>query len=104
MKFQLNKEYTDEREEEIKELAPSFFHLILHNDDFTPREFVIGLLEKFLFMDRSKATNVTMQAHMNGMAICGTFAKDFAESKAAQLVDYARENEFPLMCTAEVAV
>ncbi len=104
MKFELNKEYTESLEKEIKEKEPSLFHVWVHKDDFTPREFVIEILEKFFFMDRIKASEVTMEAYLNGMVICGTFAKDYAEAKAVQIIDYSRENEFPLMCTTEVAV
>ncbi len=104
MKFELNKEYTEGSQKQIKEKEPSLFHVLIHQDDFTTWEFVIEILEKFFFMDRVKASEVTMEAYIKGMAICGTFARDYAEAKAAQIIDYSRENEFPLMCTAEVAV
>lgn len=104
MKFNTNKNWSYFTEEEIKEKEPSLFHVFLHNDDFTPKEFVIEILQKFFFMDRNKASTVAMEAHMNGLAICGAFAKDFAEAKVMQVVDYARENEMALLCSAEVAV
>ncbi len=104
MKFQLDKDGTNLPEEAIKHEKPSLFQIILHNDDFTPKEIVIEMLQKLFFMDRLKASNVTLEAHMKGMTILGAFAKDYAESKVLQVVEFAKEKEFPLMCTAEVAV
>ena len=104
MKFELNKEYTEHLEMEEQEKIPSLFQIFLHNDDFTPKEFVIEMLEKLFFMDRVNAASVMMEAHLKGMAVCGEFAKDFAEAKVAQVVDYARSSEHPLICTMEVAV
>lgn len=104
MKFQLDKYSTVSPEEAQKQEKPSLFQIILHNDDFTPKEFVIEMLQKLFFMDRLKASNVSLEAHIKGMAICSTGSKDYAESKVLQVVEYAKEKEFPLMCTAEVAV
>lgn len=80
---------------------PSLFQIFLHNDDFTPMEFVVDVLEKFFYMDRQKAASVMMEAHMKGSAMCGVFSKDFAESKVSQIMEHARMNEHPLNCSME---
>lgn len=85
----------------IKE--PSFYQVIMHNDDFTPMEFVVNILERFFNADRCKATEIMLEAHMKGKAICGIYTKDIAESKITQVIDYAKINEHPLNCSMEVA-
>jgi ATP-dependent Clp protease adaptor protein ClpS len=103
MKNEVNKEdtahlgLTDEMSE------PSLYQVVLHDDDFTPMEFVIHILEKFLFMDRRKAAEVTVEARVKGKASCGIFSKDFAESKVSQMIEFANSHEHPLMCSTEVA-
>lgn len=104
MKFNENKEDKLYLDIENKEDEPSLFQVLLHNDEFTPMEFVVSILEKFFYMDRKKANEIMIEAHMKGLAICGTFAKDFAEAKISQVVDYARTDEFPLICSMEAAV
>lgn len=84
-------------------LANNFYQIVIHNDDFTPMEFVMGILEKFLFMDRRQAAVVMMEAHQYGKAGCGLFTKDVAESKLEQILDSARESEHPLVCSMEAA-
>jgi ATP-dependent Clp protease adaptor protein ClpS len=83
---------------------PSLYQVFVHNDDFTPMEFVVGLLEKLFFMPRRRAADVMMEAHVQGKAGCGFFTRDVAESKIAQVIDQARTNEFPLTCSMEAAV
>lgn len=104
MKFIKNDEQKIDLEMESEVSEPSLFQVLLHNDGFTPMEFVVAILEKFFFMNRQKANEVMLEAHMQGVAICGTFAKDLAESKISQVVDYARTHEHPLICSMEVAV
>jgi ATP-dependent Clp protease adaptor protein ClpS len=103
MKNEVNKEYTTQWEvtveQEIKE--PSLYHVLLHNDDFTPMEFVVSVLEMFFFLDRRKASSLMIEAHIQGKALCGIFSKDFAESKTSQVVEYARLHEHPLVCSME---
>lgn len=80
---------------------PKMFKVIMLNDDYTPMEFVVHVLEKFFKMDRHKATRVMLEVHTSGKGVCGIFTHDLAETKAAQVVDYARSNEHPLICTLE---
>jgi ATP-dependent Clp protease adaptor protein ClpS len=81
---------------------PSLYKVIMLNDDYTPMEFVVHVLETFFSMDREKATRVMLQVHMDGKAVCGIYTRDIAETKAAQVVDYAQQNEHPLTCEIEV--
>jgi ATP-dependent Clp protease adaptor protein ClpS len=103
MKNNVNKEYTTEvgSQSELKE--PSLYQVLLHKDDFTPMEFVVSVLEKFFYMARPRATEVMLDAHAKGKAVCGIFAKDFAESKISQIIEYAEGHEFPLSCSMESA-
>jgi len=81
---------------------PPLYRVWMHNDDFTPMEFVVAVLEIFFNMDRSKATTVMFEVHTTGRAICGTFSKDVAETKVDQVMEYARQHEHPLLCSVEV--
>ncbi len=71
------------------------------NDDFTPMEFVVEVLQRFFLMNREKAMQVMLQVHTRGQASCGVFTKDVAETKAAQVIRYAREKNHPLLCRVE---
>lgn len=82
---------------------PPLYKVLMLNDDYTPMDFVVEVLETFFAMDREKATRVMLTVHTEGRAVCGLFTRDIAETKAAQVVDYARENQHPLMCQVEVA-
>lgn len=82
---------------------PSLYRVLLENDDFTPMEFVIGVLEKFFSMDRARATEVMLNAHQTGKAVCGLFTKDVAETKISQVAEDALKKEYPLNCSMEVA-
>jgi ATP-dependent Clp protease adaptor protein ClpS len=81
---------------------PALYQVIMHNDDFTPMEFVIAVLEAFFNMDRTNATRVMYEVHMSGKAVCGVFSKDVAETKVSQVIEYARTHEHPLLCSLEV--
>jgi len=74
---------------------------MLLNDDYTPMEFVVHVLEAFFTMDREKATRVMLQVHQEGKAVCGVFTRDIAETKSAQVNEYAKQNEHPLICEIE---
>jgi len=80
---------------------PAMYRVLMLNDDFTPMEFVITVLELFFNMDRLKATNVMFEVHTAGKAICGVFSRDVAETKIEQVVEYARKHEHPLLCSIE---
>jgi len=77
------------------------FRVVLMNDDFTPMEFVVHILEQFFAMNREKATQVMLAVHTQGKGVCGVYTKDIAETKAALVNDYSRENQHPLMCEVE---
>ena len=80
---------------------PPLYKVIMLNDDYTPMEFVVEILEKFFNMDREKATKVMLQIHTLGKAVCGIYTRDIAETKADQVNQYAQENEHPLLCEIE---
>ncbi len=86
-----------------KTRQPLLFKVVLLNDDFTPMEFVVELLERFFAMNRSKATRVMLEVHTQGKGVCGVFTYEIAETKVAQIMAFARDNQHPLMCTMEPA-
>ncbi|ELR65020.1 ATP-dependent Clp protease adaptor protein ClpS [Photobacterium marinum] len=91
----------DEEETQVK--PPSMYKVILNNDDYTPMDFVIEVLQKFFSMDLEKATQLMLTVHYEGKAVCGTFTAEVAETKVAQVMMYAKEHEHPLLCTMEKA-
>ena len=103
MKNNVNKEYTASLASLVENKEPSLFQVMLHNDDFTPREFVLMILEKFFYMERARANEVLVDAQAKGKAVCGIFAKDFAEAKIDQVVEYATRYDHPLHCSMENA-
>ncbi|HFE38644.1 MAG TPA: ATP-dependent Clp protease adapter ClpS [Gammaproteobacteria bacterium] len=80
---------------------PRLYKVILMNDDYTPMEFVVLVLEKFFQMDNEKATQVMLQVHTQGKAVCGVFTKEIAETRVALVDGYAKQNEQPLLCVME---
>lgn len=80
---------------------PSMYKVVLLNDDYTPMEFVVDVLEQFFSMNREQATNVMLTVHTQGKGVCGVFTRDIAETKAALVNQYARDNEHPLLCEIE---
>lgn len=82
---------------------PPMFRVVLLNDDFTPMEFVVEILQTFFYMDRSKATQIMLHVHTRGKGVCGVFSRDVAETKVDQVNEYARQHEHPLLCTMEPA-
>lgn len=80
---------------------PPRFKVVLLNDDYTPMEFVVEVLESFFQMDRPKATQVMLAVHTQGKGVCGVFTKDIAETKAAQVNQYARDHQHPLLSEIE---
>ncbi|WP_434359705.1 ATP-dependent Clp protease adapter ClpS [Parasalinivibrio latis] len=95
---------SDIAEAEKTELKPpSMYKVVLNNDDYTPMEFVVDVLQTFFGMDADRATQVMLTVHYEGKAICGVFTAEVAETKVAQVTVYARENEHPLLCTMERA-
>lgn len=87
--------------EKTKVKPPTMYHVILNNDDYTPMDFVIEILNRFFSMDLEGATQVMLKVHFDGKAICGTFTAEVAETKVMQVSMHARQNEHPLLCTME---
>ena len=90
-----------EQKSEIK--PPPLFKVVLLNDDYTPMEFVVHILEQFFGLGREKSTQIMLHVHTKGKAVCGVYTSEIAETKVAQVNDYARENEHPLKCEMESA-
>ncbi|MBL4866184.1 MAG: ATP-dependent Clp protease adapter ClpS [Pseudomonadales bacterium] len=88
-------------EEEALLAPPPLYQVIMFDDDFTPMEFVVEVLELLFSMNREKATQVMLTVHTKGKAACGTYTKDVAETKVAQVIQYARENQHPLLCEVQ---
>ncbi|MGV6807530.1 MAG: ATP-dependent Clp protease adapter ClpS [bacterium] len=82
---------------------PPMYKVVLLNDDYTPMEFVVELLELFFGMSRELATRVMLSVHTKGKGVCGVFTRDVAETKAHQVNEFSRENEHPLLCEIEPA-
>ena len=82
---------------------PSMYKVLMLNDDYTPMEFVVECLQRFFSMGVEDATRVMLQVHQQGVAVCGVFTYEVAETKVAQVTDFARENQHPLQCTLEKA-
>lgn len=82
---------------------PPLYKVLLLNDDYTPMEFVVQVLERFFGMGREKATQIMLQVHTQGAGVCGVFTRDIAETKVAQVNDFSHENQHPLKCTMEEA-
>jgi ATP-dependent Clp protease adaptor protein ClpS len=91
----------DEARPELK--PPRRFKVVLMNDDYTPMEFVVEVLETFFGMDREKATRIMLHVHTRGKGVCGVFSRDVAETKVAQVNEYARHHQHPLLCSMEEA-
>lgn len=80
---------------------PSMYRVLLLNDDYTPMEFVIHVLEHIFHHDREGATRIMLHVHQKGMGICGVYPFEVAETKVSQVIDVARHHEHPLQCTME---
>ena len=82
---------------------PPLYNVILLNDDFTPMEFVVHVLEEFFGLVREQAIRVMLHVHTRGKGVCGCYSREIAETKVAQVNEYSRENSHPLLCTMERA-
>ena len=80
---------------------PPMYKVLLLNDDFTPMEFVVMVLQKFFSMSRENATQVMLKVHREGMGVCGLYSKDIATTKVEQVVSYAKKHQHPLQCVME---
>jgi ATP-dependent Clp protease adaptor protein ClpS len=84
-----------------KTQKPAMYRVLLLNDDFTPMEFVVHILERFFGKNKEEATEVMFQVHRRGVGVCGIYTYEVAETKVNMVMDYARKNEHPLQCTME---
>jgi ATP-dependent Clp protease adaptor protein ClpS len=80
---------------------PSLYKVLLLNDDYTPMEFVVHILEKFFAKSREDAVEVMLHVHRHGVGICGVFTYEVAETKVAQVIEFSRRHQHPLQCTME---
>lgn len=80
---------------------PPLYKVILLNDDFTPMDFVVHVLQRFFRMTLEHATRVMLNVHQKGVGVCGVFTYEVAETKVRQVTDYARKHQHPLQCTLE---
>ena len=80
---------------------PPMFKVMLLNDDYTPMEFVVVVLQKFFAMTRERATQVMLKVHREGIGVCGVYPRDVASTKVEQVASYARKHQHPLQCVME---
>ena len=88
---------------EARVKPPPMFQVVLLNDDFTPMEFVVSVLQKFFSMGREQATQVMLKVHRDGRGVCGVFPRDIAATKVEQVSSYSRQHQHPLQCVMEEA-
>lgn len=91
------------QEEKPQLKRPPMYKVVMLNDDYTPMDFVVDVLQMFFAMSLEKATRIMLQVHHQGKAVCGVFTRDIAETKAAQVNQYSRENQHPLLCEIEAS-
>jgi ATP-dependent Clp protease adaptor protein ClpS len=84
-----------------KTKKPSMYKVLLLNDDYTPMEFVVHVLERFFSKSREDATRIMLHVHRRGVGVCGVYTYEVAETKVNQVIDFARRHEHPLQCTLE---
>jgi len=82
---------------------PPMYKVVLLNDDYTPMDFVVEVLQVFFGMNREKATQVMLHVHTRGKGVCGVYTREVAETKVSQVNDFSRTHQHPLMCTMEKA-
>lgn len=80
---------------------PSLYRVILLNDDYTPMEFVVNILQSVFGMERNKATRIMLEVHTKGRGVCGLYTYEIAETKVAQVMSLAQQQQHPLLCTME---
>ena len=106
IKFQHNPDddYSDDvatAEVKPKIKKPPMYKVVILNDDYTPMEFVVHILQAFFNLQHEKAQNVMLNVHTKGKGVCGVYTRDVAETKVEQVNDYSRQNQHPLLCTME---
>lgn len=88
-------------ETRVRTKKPSLYRVLLLNDDYTPMEFVVFILERFFNRSREQATRIMLHVHQKGVGLCGVYTYEVAETKVAQVLDLARRHEHPLQCVME---
>lgn len=102
-----HEEYREERQTGLllkprpKTKKPAMYKVLVLNDDYTPMEFVVHILERFFNKNRQEATDIMLHVHRRGVGVCGIYTYEVAETKVQQVMDFARSNEQPLQCTME---
>lgn len=89
--------------EKMKTAPPPMYKVVLNNDDYTPMDFVVEVLQRFFSMDMEKANQTMLTIHYHGKAVCGIYTAEIAETKVMQVNQYSRKHQHPLMCTLELA-
>jgi len=89
------------QESEPKVQRPRLYKVLLLNDDFTPMEFVVVLIEQIFHKNREEATQIMLHVHQKGVGVCGIFTREVAETKVRQVLGFAKERQHPLQCTME---
>ena len=87
--------------ERAKTRKPALYKVLMLNDDYTPMEFVVHVLERYFSKNREEATQIMLHAHRRGVGVCGVFTYEVAETKVTQVMDLARQSQHPLQCTIE---
>ena len=87
--------------EKPKLKKPPLYRVLIFNDDYTPMEFVVDILERFFRKSGEEAVKIMLHVHQKGVGVCGVYTYEVAETKVTQVVDYARKNQHPLQCTLE---
>ncbi len=101
-------ELSQEQETALKEASPRlqrppFYKVLLINDDYTPMEFVVRVLQAFFSKDTDTATRIMLEVHTSGIGVCGVYVREIAETKVTQVLSFAREHQHPLLCKMEPA-
>jgi len=91
----------EEAEPKLKQ--PPLYRVLLLNDDYTPMDFVVSVLETFFHMDQEQATQIMLHVHTQGVGLCGVYTRDIGETKVSQVNDHSRDHQYPLMCVMEEA-
>ena len=106
----MSEEFEDDFSDELAVLEakprlkrPPLYKVILINDDYTPMEFVVHILEAFFSIDRENATRIMLEVHTRGVGVCGVFTREIAETRVTAVNNYARANKHPLLCRMEQA-
>ena len=89
----------ERRPEKVK--PPQMYQVVMLNDDYTPMEFVVVVIQEFFSKDREAATQIMLKIHLDGKGVCGVYSRDVAQTKVDQVLDAARQNGHPLQCVAE---